>query len=154
MWGCTGAADVITLCQDILMWKQSTSCNHLMAAYQSLIVGMPRSNGHWSLLDDIQWLVVGWLAQKSQSEGLFSCRRDYSGQKVEPLLEKYCSAVSDCSCCSFWPQAKSVGKPNATHFHSNLFPHVVLFFLVIPHCSVWLPGNSIRSTLGFILSNS
>lgn len=38
-----------------------------------------------------------WLAgcrKKSQSEGSIRCRRDYSGQKVEPLLEKSATGIA------------------------------------------------------------
>lgn len=135
MWGYTGAAAGITLCQDILMWKQSTSCNHLMPAFQSLRVGMLRSIGHWSLLDDIIYSdisVVGWLLQKKPIrvfiQMLQGLQWSESWTALGEVCDKYCSAVSDSDRCSFWPQAKSVGKPTAAHFHSHLFPHVVLFF--------------------------
>lgn len=98
MWGCTGTAAVITLCQYMLMWKQSTSCNHLIPASQSLIVGMLRSTGHWPLLDDIQWSAVGWLSQKKANQ---KARSDAAGTTMVKKLNRSWESLRQVLQCCF-----------------------------------------------------
>lgn len=131
MWGCTAAGAVITLCQDILMWKQSTSYNHLMPTFQSLIVGMLRLIGHWSLLDDIQWSVVGWLLQKKASQKV---RSDAAGTTMVKKLNHSWRSLRVSQCCFrfrsllIFTSSKVCRQTQCRSFSLTPFPACCSFF--------------------------